>query len=138
MKTSKYNSKKVEYKGIVFDSKAECDYFKELELKVDRGEIKSFSTQPKYELIPKFEKNGIKYRAMTYTPDFLIINNDDTETLVDIKGFGTLASELRKKLFDYLYQDKELIWLTYSKKWGGWIPYKELQRLRKENKKKNE
>lgn len=132
---SKYNSKKVEYKGIQFDSKVECDYFKELEIKKMNGEIKSFSIQPTYQLIPKFEKFGTKYRAMTYTPDFLIINNDDTETLVDIKGFGTLASELRKKLFDYLYQDKQLIWLSYSKKYGGFIEYKELQRLRKANKK---
>ena len=135
---SKYNSKKVEYKGILFDSKVEMKYYQELEQKVDRGEIKSFSTQPTYTLIPKFEKFGKKYRAMTYTPDFLIINNDDTELLVDIKGFGTLASELRKKLFDYFYQDKELIWLSYSKKYGGFIEYSELIRLRKENKKKNE
>lgn len=132
---SKYNAKKVECDGIVFDSIVEKRYYEELKIKKMNGEIKSFSIQPTYQLIPKFEKFGVKYRAMTYTPDFLIINNDDTETLVDIKGFGTLASELRKKLFDYLYQDKQLIWLSYSKKWGGFVEYKELQRLRKVNKK---
>ncbi len=28
---SKYNAKKVEYKGIVFDSKVECEYYQYLE-----------------------------------------------------------------------------------------------------------
>ncbi|MDU7470915.1 MAG: DUF1064 domain-containing protein, partial [Serratia marcescens] len=28
---SKYNSKKVEYKGVVFDSKIECDFYQHLE-----------------------------------------------------------------------------------------------------------
>ena len=132
---SKYNSKKVEYKGIQFDSKIECDYFKELELKVDNGEIKSFSIQPKYVLIPKFTKFNIKYREMTYTPDFLIEYNDGSKVLVDIKGFGNQQSEMRRKLFDYFYQDVNLIWLTYSKKYGGWILYEELIKLRKLNKK---
>ena len=131
---SKYNAKKVELDGHLFDSKVEAEYYTLLQSKVKNGEIKSFSIQPKYVLIPKFEKNGIKYREMTYTPDFLIVNNDDTELVVDVKGFSTLASELRKKLFDYLYKDIELIWLTYSKKYGGWLKYEELKKQRKVNK----
>lgn len=132
---TKYNSKKVEYKGITFDSKSELQYFQELEEKVANGEIKSFSIQPTYTLIESFEKFGKKYRAMTYTPDFLVTHNDNSIQLVDIKGFGTIASEMRKKLFDYKYRDVELIWLTYSKKYGGWVRYHDLIKLRKENKK---
>lgn len=131
---SKYNSKIVEYNGIAFDSKMECDYYKYLEEKVKNGEIRSFSIQPKFVLIPKFEKLGNKYREMTYTPDFSITNKDGSQLLVDIKGFGNQTSELRKKLFDYTFPFIELQWISYSKKYGGWILYEELIKLRKLNK----
>ena len=32
---SKYNAKKTEYNGIVFDSAVECDYYKHLENKMN-------------------------------------------------------------------------------------------------------
>lgn len=132
---SKYNSKRVEYNGIVFDSKLEAEFYKELEIRLMNGEIKNFSIQPKYVLIPKFTKDGKNYREMTYTPDFLIEHLNGNIEAIDIKGFGNQSSEIRKKLFDYFYRDVKLEWLTYSKKYGGWIEYGELIRLRKLNKK---
>ena len=32
---SKYNAKKIEYKGHVFDSKVECEYYQHLESKMN-------------------------------------------------------------------------------------------------------
>lgn len=134
-KKQKFNAKKIEYDGITFDSKLECEYYKELMLKVKNGEIKSFSIQPKYILQDKFTKFDKHYREISYSPDFMIINNDDSITLIDVKGFSTPASEIRKKLFDFQYPDIQLIWLTYVKKYGGWVTIEELKKLRKDNKK---
>ena len=134
-KKQKFNAKKIEYDGIIFDSKVECEYYKELMNKVKNGEIKSFSIQPKYILQDKFTKYGKNYREITYSPDFMIVNNDDSITLVDVKGFSTPASELRKKLFDFQYPTIQLIWLTYVKKYGGFIELDQLKKLRKDNKK---
>jgi len=132
---SKYNSKKVEYEGITFDSKVEFNYFILLREWLECGVIAGFDIKPTYELIPKYEKYGVKHRAITYTPDFLIQHLNNTIELVDIKGFGTLASDLRRKLFDYRYPELKLTWLSYCKKYGGWVEYNELIRLRKLNKK---
>lgn len=134
-KKQKFNAKKIEYDGIIFDSKTECEYYKELMSKVKSGEIKSFSIQPRYILQDKFTKYGKNYREITYSPDFMIVNNDDSITLVDVKGYSTPASELRKKLFDFQYPTIQLIWLTYVKKYGGFIEIDQLKKLRKDNKK---
>ena len=53
---SKYNAKKVEYKGIVFDSKVEYEYFKYLEGRKFIDGFDYIEVQPRYELVPKFGK----------------------------------------------------------------------------------
>jgi hypothetical protein len=132
---TKYNSKKVIIDEIQFDSKVEGDYYLYLKEQLRCGKIAKFDIQPKVELIPKFEKLGVKHRAITYTPDFLIYHLDNSKEYIDIKGFGTLASDLRRKLFDYLYREDKLTWLSYVKKYGGWVEYDLLTKLRRENKK---
>lgn len=134
-KKQKFNVSKVVYKGITFDSNIEKEYYIFLEEKVARGEIKSFATQPYYLIQEKFIKDGKHYREIGYTPDFKIVNNDDSVLLVDIKGFSTPISEMRKKLFDYKYKDIKLVWLTYVKKYGGWIEVCDLKKLRAKDKK---
>ena len=47
---SKYNAKKVEYKGIVFDSKVECDYYQYLERNLG-DEYDHIELQPRYESV---------------------------------------------------------------------------------------
>lgn len=138
---SKYNAKKIEIDGIEFDSKDESRFYLYLKDKKAKGEIRDFGLQQKFELIPKFEKDGKKYRAMTYTPDFVIFHNDGTEEYIDVKGFSTQQGEMRKKLFDYFYRDKKLTWISINFKYGnedGLIEYKELQDKRKEAKKAKE
>lgn len=135
---SKYNNKKIIIDGIKFDSKDESEYYLYLKEKKENGEIKDFGLQQKFELQPKFKKDGKNYRAITYTVDFAIYKWDGEVVYIDVKGYSTQQGELRKKLFDYKYQDKKLIWITKSKKYGvdGWIEYSELKKKRKENKKK--
>ncbi|MFL8799010.1 MULTISPECIES: DUF1064 domain-containing protein [unclassified Clostridioides] len=135
---SKYNNKKIIIDGIKFDSKDESEYYLYLKERKANGEIKDFGLQQKFELQPKFKKDGKSYRAITYTVDFAIYKWNGEVVYIDVKGYSTQQGELRKKLFDYKYQDKILIWISKSKKYGvdGWIEYSELKKKRKENKKK--
>ncbi|EDS77347.1 conserved hypothetical protein [Clostridium botulinum C str. Eklund] len=134
---SKYNSKKIVIDGITFDSKNEGKYYEYLKKLKAQGKILNFELQPKYELQPGFKKNGKTYRAITYTPDFLIYHVDGTEELIDVKGMSTQQGEMRRKLFDYKYPDLKLTWIARSLKYGkdGWIEYGELQKIRRENRK---
>lgn len=107
-KKSKYNNKKTEIDGITFDSKKEAEYYCMLKLLKRAGEIKDFGLQPRYELQPKFAKNGKKYRAITYIADFVIVNNDGTTEVVDVKGVETQVFKVKKKMFEYQYPDLSL------------------------------
>lgn len=130
---SKYGAKKVKYDGIVFDSSMECDFYKYLIKRRDSGEIKFFELQPSFELQPKFEKDGVKYRSIDYIADFMVINNDDSVEIIDIKGFSTHEFNLKKKMFNYKYE-YTLKLIAYSKIDGGWIEIDELKKARKSRK----
>ncbi|MZK87416.1 DUF1064 domain-containing protein, partial [Clostridium beijerinckii] len=129
---SKYNSKKITVDGYTFDSMNESKYYKALLIRKSKGEIVNFEMQPKFTLIPGFKKQGKTFKAMTYTPDFLIYHNDGSEELIDVKGFSTQQGELRYKLFNYFYQDKKLTWVARNLKYGdkyGFIDYFELKKV---------
>lgn len=108
VKRNKYRNVKTVVDGITFDSKREAEYYCGLKLLKAAGEIKDFGLQPRYELLPTFTKNGTTYRAITYVADFVIENNDGTTEVVDIKGMETKDFKIKKKLFEYKYQDLEL------------------------------
>lgn len=105
---NKYHNKKTTVDDIVFDSKREADYYCKLKLLKKSGEIKEFGLQPKYELQPKFSKAGKTYRAISYIADFIIVNNDGTTEIVDIKGLETQVFKIKKKMFEYKYPDLNL------------------------------
>lgn len=80
------------YDGIKFRSKLETYTYKKLkEAGID---AKYESTH--FELIPKFEYNGEKVRAMTYLPDFVGKN-----FIIECKGLVTDSFPLRWKIFKY-------------------------------------
>lgn len=80
------------YDGIKFRSKLETYTYKKLkEAGID---VEYESTH--FELIPKFEYNGEKVRAMTYLPDFVGKN-----FIIECKGLVTDSFPLRWKIFKY-------------------------------------
>lgn len=86
------NATRVVIDNINFRSKLEAytyTKFKEANIHLDY-EYKRF------ELLPKFEFQGKKIRAITYLPDF-IGNN----FIIECKGFKTDTWPLREKLFNY-------------------------------------
>ncbi len=107
-KRSKYNNKKTWVDGICFDSKKEAEYYCQLKLLKQAGEIRDFGLQPRYELQPTFKKNGTTYRSITYIADFVVVNNDGTTEIIDIKGIETQVFKIKQKLFEYIYPDLSL------------------------------
>ena len=130
---NKYKNKKVEVDGVKFDSKHEAEYYLYLKKLKKEGKIKDFGLQHKFELQPSFKKYGKTHRAITYTVDFAIYHNNGEVEYIDVKGMETQQGVMRKKMFDYLF-DEKLTWVQRSIKYGdenGWIEYEELKKKRK-------
>lgn len=132
---SKYGAQKTNVQDIVFDSKVESQYYEKCLDDKAKGTILNFELQPRYELQPAFTKDNKKYRKMEYVADFLIYHIDGSLEVIDIKGFAVPVAILKKKLFNYKYIDLKLTWLVRNLKYGGWVEFDELKRLRKINKK---
>ena len=95
-KRSKYGAVKTSVDGQTFDSKKEADYYCELKLRLQSGDIKGFCLQPIFILAP-----GLKYKA-----DFIIFHNDGSTEIVDTKGFRTKEYIAKKKVFEDKYKLK--------------------------------
>ena len=99
-KRNKFNAKRIEVDGFSFASRKEADYYCELKLRHNAGDIKGFSLQPEFVLLDAFTDNtGKRQRAIKYTADFKIIHNDLSVEIVEVKGHKTRDYLLRKKLF---------------------------------------
>jgi hypothetical protein len=107
-KKSKYNSKKAEVDGIIFDSKGEARKYAELKLLEQSGKISNLQLQVIFELQPKFKKNGKTIRAINYVADF-VYHQDNQVVVLDFKGMILPQFILKKKLFEYKFPDLELI-----------------------------
>ena len=136
MKTkSKYRAEKTVIDGIKFDSRVEWKYYEFLKLEKEHWSIESFSMQPKYCLQEKFEKHGIKYRAIYYVADFLVVYLDWKEDVIDIKGMATSEAKMKRKMFEYCFPSLILSWVVYVVKRGGWIWYDENEKAKRADKK---
>ncbi len=139
---NKYNARKVEFGGHVFDSLAERDFY--LILKNDKT-VSDIELQPQYEIIKPYKvkcgrcdgrgkvlntktlnlnkctlckgygtrtKQGAKYTA-----DFKVTYIDGEEKVIDVKGHASRDFTLRKKLFE-IKTGHELVIAKKTKK--GW------------------
>ncbi|MBE7319124.1 DUF1064 domain-containing protein [Staphylococcus capitis] len=131
---SKYNAKKVEYKGVVFDSKIECDYYQYLERNLGK-EYDHIELQPRYELIPKVNKQ----RKTEYIADFALFKDDVLVEVIDVKGMPTEVAKLKAKIFRDKYPNIKLTWICKAPKYTGleWIEYDELIKVRRKRKREN-
>ncbi|MDS3991643.1 DUF1064 domain-containing protein [Staphylococcus capitis] len=131
---SKYNSKKVEYKGFVFDSKIECDFYQHLERNLG-DEYDYIELQPRYELIPKFDNQ----RKTEYIADFALWKDNKMLEVIDVKGMPTEVAKLKAKIFRDKYPNIKLTWICKAPKYTGleWIEYDELIKVRRKRKREN-
>ena len=107
------NVKKTTVDGILFDSNEESLFYSVLKKKVTNKEIKSFTMQVPYLLQEGFywiDKNGKKKKIqdIEYISDFLVVNNDDTETVIDVKSGLTIKEQtflIKIKMLKNRYRD---------------------------------
>lgn len=140
-RANKYNAKKVVVDGVQFDSKDESNYYLHLKELKELGKIKDFKLQPEYELQPKFiNPKGKTILPIKYKADFLIFHNDGTQEVVDVKGFETADFKLKKKMFEYKY-DQSLTLVCKAPQYLApqkWVELDELKKIRKERKRKQQ
>lgn len=117
-KGRKYNNKKVEHNGILFDSKKEKDRFVFLKEAEEQGLISNLQRQVKFELLPAIKEKYLKHLktkekecertvqlAISYTCDFQY-EKDGVMVVEDIKPSPALIPKefvLKEKLFRYKY-----------------------------------
>lgn len=132
---SKFNvskdKEKRTYNGIVFDSRLEMCYYRDVILpSVERGDIIDYELQKKYELQPKFERDGKIVKAITYVADFYVEYFNGNVQVIDIKGMPDSVAKLKRKLFWCKYPNIDYVWISYSKRDGGWVEYDTLKKAR--------
>lgn len=127
-------SKKTVIDGITFDSKTEAEYYEYLKQLNRAGKIYGLRCHPVYTLQKPIERHGKKYKAIKYIADFEYCSDEEqTNIVVDVKGYAMEDAKLKRKLFAYKYPLYKLEWVAKSNKYSktGWIDYDELQRLRR-------
>lgn len=100
---SKYNNKKIEYDGIIFDSIKEKNRYIKLKELEDQGVIHSLELQKKFILQEKFKLGNKTIREISYIADFVYYENDQM-IVEDCKGFRTTEYKIKKKMFQYRYK----------------------------------
>ena len=137
---TKYNAKKIVVDGVIFDSKSEAEFYKLLKKAEKAGKVKDIELQPVFVLQDKYKHNNKTVKAITYIADFKFYDVEkDKHIVVDVKGMATEVANIKRKMFNYLYKDLELIWVVANKKYSdgvGYIEYDKLKKLRRANKNK--
>lgn len=141
MERSKFNvskdAAKRTYDGIVFDSELEMKYYRDVICPgVGSGEISNYELQKEYILQPNFRHEGKTVHSISYVADFYVEYSDGRCEVIDTKGCPDSTARLKRKMFWYIHPEVNYRWITYVKKWGGWIDYDIANKLRKENKRK--
>lgn len=133
---SKYGAKKVVIDGITFDSKAEGEFYRLLKKMRENAEISDFELQPAFTLQPSFKHPETRktVRAIKYVADFTIVHHDGKREVIDIKGFPTPVFKMKRKMFEYQFQNTPLRVLRYTVK-GGFEDWDEYERKKRERKK---
>lgn len=118
IKKPKYQNRKVNVKGIDFDSKLESNIYLKI-LEFSKSYDFKYRLQPGYVLVQPFDVKGNKYRAITYKADFELEINGQVFT-IDAKGIETDVFKLKKKLFAYMY-GREIICIKSVREFEKWF-----------------
>ncbi len=95
-KPNKYRAMPTCVDSIRFASKREARHYSELKLRQRAGEIRLLELQPIYPIIINGKHIG------RYTADFRYFEGDK-QKVIDVKGFDTRESKLRRKIVEALY-----------------------------------
>jgi Protein of unknown function (DUF1064) len=143
----KQKSTKVEFNGVVFDSKTELRYYQFLLSVAEQANIIDIEIHPCFEIIPAhyYEcplcygaqkklnkqtgnmnqcpkckgKGHIKKKPTYYTPDFIVHYLDGRKKVIDVKGYANESFPLRKTLFQAVH--KKCVVVVEWHKIKGWV-----------------
>lgn len=99
------------------------------------GEILSYERQVEYVLQDKFKYKGKTILPIKYRSDFNVIWSDGTLQVFDVKGNPDSMSLLKRKMIWAKYPETNLTFICRNLKYGGWVEYDTLKKLRREAKK---
>lgn len=121
---------------MIFDSNLEARYYSEVLLPmIDEKQI-IVEFQPKFTILSKSEKEGIKHMATTYSPDFKLTYFSGKTVYVDVKGMLDQVFPIKRKMFDAAFPDlPPLVVMKYAKKFGGWVTIEQYDKAKKEENK---
>lgn len=121
--------------GIVFDSMLEMRYYRDVLMPAfHTGNVTRFELQRPYTLQPKYKRNGKTVQPIVYVADFYIEYADGHVEVVDTKGCPDSVAKIKRKMFWYTYPDIDYKWITYVQKYGGWVEYDTVNKLRRDAK----
>ena len=87
-----------------FRSGWEANYARYLNCLISQGQIKKWEYEPKTFVFP-----GETHGAMTYTPDFLISENDGRELYHEVKGWLTSRARMAMKRMKKHYPEIKVV-----------------------------
>lgn len=93
-KRGKFNAKKTELDGIMFDSMKEAGRYEDLKQDQETGAITDLELQPVFQVVIN-SKKVCKYRG-----DFRYTTKEGKSIVEDVKGFKTPVYRLKKKLVE--------------------------------------
>jgi len=103
-KPSKYRNVKTVVDGITFDSKREAQHWAELKMRERVGDIKGLRRQvwfplacPVWHFGPVADPSTTYPLVSNYIADFVYVDEDGKEHVVDAKGKRTAIYQLKKK-----------------------------------------
>ena len=137
-RTHKYGANKKVINGITFDSQMEAEYYLYLLQEKEKGVVVDIVLQPTLQILPNFKYQSQNRRKMDYNLDFKVTYISGLIEYIDVKGMATTDAKMKRKLVEYMYPDKNIKWISKSKKYSetGWIDYDELQKIRRRNRRK--
>lgn len=103
---------------------------------LESGQLTDVELQVPFELQERFVHDGLTVRPITYVADFVLYFADGHKEVIDVKGMADSVAIIKRKLFWHKYPEQGYRWVSYVKKYGGWIDYDELVRTRRTAKKK--
>lgn len=119
---SKYGAIKCEIDGFKFDSIMESRFYIHIKQLKQSGDILDFELQPVFELQEGFRRPSGKWMLpIKYVADYRVTDNNNNETIVDVKGLETKDFLLKKKMFHYKFRNLELVCIQYRVKTNSWI-----------------
>lgn len=122
--------------AIIFDSKLEAEYYRDMLLPLMESGDVHVEVQPQFEILRGSTDEWYKFSPVHYTPDFLLTYKDGRREAIDVKGMPPTADfVLRRKMFHHRYPLIPLVVLKYVRKYGGWVTLEQYAKAKRQARK---